>query len=65
MNVTSYITKDYENMSNWAICENEPKTNPINPNFKGKKTRRKEKGELCGKIEDLELLSAPAGLIGK
>jgi hypothetical protein len=38
------------------------------PNFRGKKTRRKEKGELCGmcgKIEDLELLSAPAGLIGK
>jgi len=27
MNVTSYITKEYENISNWAICENEPKTN--------------------------------------
>ena len=25
MNVTSYITKEYENKSNWAICENEPK----------------------------------------
>ncbi|MGB2806496.1 MAG: hypothetical protein WBC22_02055, partial [Sedimentisphaerales bacterium] len=29
MNVTYYITKGYENMSNWAICENEPKTHPI------------------------------------
>jgi hypothetical protein len=28
MNVTSILTKDYENISNWAICENEPKTNP-------------------------------------
>ena len=33
MNVTSYITKGYENISNWAICENEPKTNPNKPNF--------------------------------
>ena len=24
MNVTSIITKAYENISNWAICENEP-----------------------------------------
>jgi len=29
MNITSYITKEYENISNWAICENEPKTKPI------------------------------------
>jgi len=29
MNVTSIITKAYKNISNWAICENEPKTNPI------------------------------------
>ena len=35
MNVTSIITTDYENMSNWAICENEPKTNP---NFETTKT---------------------------
>ena len=33
MNVTSYITKEYENISNWAICENEPKTNPIQTQF--------------------------------
>ncbi len=24
MNVTSILTKEYENKSNWAICENEP-----------------------------------------
>ena len=29
MNVNKVLTKDYENKSNWAICENEPKTNPI------------------------------------
>ena len=30
MNVTNIITKDYENISNWAICENEPKqTQPV------------------------------------
>ena len=36
MNVTTYITKEYENISNWALYENEPKTNPNKPNFKGK-----------------------------
>ncbi len=47
MNVNKVLTKDYENMSNWAICENEPnfnpkqsQTNPIKPNFKGKKCSR-------------------------
>ena len=31
MNVTSIITKDYENMSNWAIYENEPKQTQFLP----------------------------------
>ena len=34
MNVTSLITVDYENKSNWTLGENEPKTNPIKPNFR-------------------------------
>ncbi|MHC4633065.1 MAG: hypothetical protein ACYS9C_17610, partial [Planctomycetota bacterium] len=38
MNVTSYITKEYENKSNWAICENKPNTKPNKPNFRGKTT---------------------------
>ena len=29
MNVNKVSTMDYENMSNWAICENEPNSNPI------------------------------------
>ena len=29
MNVTSLITVDYENKSNWTLGENEPNTNPI------------------------------------
>jgi hypothetical protein len=33
MNVTSYITKGYENKSNWAICENEPKQTQFKSNL--------------------------------
>jgi len=33
MNVTSLITVDYENKSDWTLGENEPNTNPIKPNF--------------------------------
>jgi len=40
MNVTSIITKAYENISNWAICENEPKTNPIKANLSRRSLRR-------------------------
>ena len=32
MNVTSLITADYENKTNWTLGENEPKTNPIKAN---------------------------------
>jgi len=32
MNVTSLITVEYENKSNWTLGENEPNTNPIKPN---------------------------------
>ena len=34
MNVTSLITVDYENKSNWKLDENKPNTNPIKPNFR-------------------------------
>jgi len=37
MNVSSVLTKDYENKSNWKLGENKANTNPIKPNFKGKK----------------------------
>ena len=33
MNVNKVLTKDYENMSNWAICENKPNTNPNKANL--------------------------------
>ena len=39
MNVTAALTKGYENKSNWAICENEPKTNPIKANIMPKQTQ--------------------------
>jgi hypothetical protein len=38
MNVNKVLTKDYGNNANWTLGENEPKTNPIKANFKGKKS---------------------------
>ena len=32
MNVNNYIIMDYENISNWAICENEPNQSQNEPN---------------------------------
>jgi len=32
MNVSAVLTKDYENIANWTLGENKPKTNPIKPN---------------------------------
>ena len=34
MNVSTVLTEDYENKSNWTLGENEPKTNPIKANFR-------------------------------
>jgi hypothetical protein len=34
MNVTSLITVDYENKSNWTLGENKPNTNPIQTQYK-------------------------------
>jgi len=33
MNLTSLITVNYENKSNWKLGENKPNTNPIKPNL--------------------------------
>ncbi len=33
MNVKSYNTKDYENISDWTLGENKPNSNPIKPNL--------------------------------
>jgi hypothetical protein len=34
MNVSPVVTRDYKKKPNWALGENEPKTNPIKANFK-------------------------------
>ncbi len=34
MFVKSYITKDYENISNWTLGQNKPNSNPIKTNFR-------------------------------
>ena len=33
MNVNKVLTKAYENIANWTLGENEPKTNPIKANL--------------------------------
>jgi len=33
VNVTSFMTKDYENISDWTLGENKPNSNPIKPNL--------------------------------
>ncbi len=33
MNVKSYNTMDYENLSDWTIGQSKPNSNPIKPNF--------------------------------
>ena len=32
MNVSSILTTDYENKSNWTLGQNKPNSNPIKPN---------------------------------
>ena len=32
MNVSSVLTRDYENKSNWTLGQNKPNSNPIKPN---------------------------------
>ncbi len=34
MNVKSYNTKDYENISDWTIGQSKPNSNPIKPNLR-------------------------------
>ena len=34
MNVTSFYTVDYENISDWTLGQNKPNSNPIKPNFR-------------------------------
>ena len=34
MNVKSYNTRAYENIANWTLGENKPKTNPISQRVK-------------------------------
>ena len=34
MNVTSIMTRDYENKSNWKLGENKPNSKPIKANTK-------------------------------
>jgi len=76
VNVTDALTKGYENKSNWAICENEPNSNPIQTQFQ----RQKYAAELslfmcrtrpimwdsCPRIIELSmrLLSASARICG-
>jgi len=39
MNVTSFHTREYENIANWTLGENKPNTNPIKANIMPKQTQ--------------------------
>ena len=41
MNVSSFLTKDYENKSNWKLGENKPNSKPIKANTKPKQSQNK------------------------
>ncbi len=34
MNINTYNTTNYKNISNWTIGQNKPNSNPIKPNFR-------------------------------
>jgi len=50
MDVNIVLTKDYENMSNWAICENKANSNPIRTQSNPKQTQYKVNFRFCGEI---------------
>ncbi len=52
MNVTTVVAKDYERNDIFAVPENKAKTNPIKPNFKGKKIC-----VLCGQLSAKKILA--------
>ena len=39
MNVTTFLTKDYENISNWTVDENKANTNPIRTQYEPNQTQ--------------------------
>ncbi|MBA7622503.1 hypothetical protein ES703_29880 [subsurface metagenome] len=41
MNINLYVTKDYENKSNWTLGENKPNSNPIRTQSNPKQTQNK------------------------
>ncbi len=55
MNVTSLITVDYENKSNWTLGENKPNSNPIKANLV---RLWRVYPPLAGRIQNVERLLA-------
>ena len=47
MNVNIYNTTDYENISDWTLGENKPNSNPIKPNSRKAKMKKKEVQMIC------------------
>ena len=41
INVSDYITKDYDEMDTWSIRKNKPNSNPIQTQFKANQTQNK------------------------
>ena len=68
MNVSSILTTDYENKSNWTLGENKPKTNPIKANFRKAKMNVKlyvikdYENELCQKLQKNKAKTNPISI---
>jgi len=63
MNVNKVLTKDYENKTLGEHGKNEPNTNPIKPNFRGKKmllrlTINTRRVSLCYYADEIEAPNA-------
>ena len=60
INVFPLLTKDYENISNWAICENEPNQSQTNPML-----ARHQCGGILNSLMIILLYCIPAYFIRK
>jgi len=47
MNVSSILTRDYENIANWTLGQNKPNSNPIQTQFKPNQTQLPQNQNVC------------------
>ncbi len=57
MNVSSVLTMNYENKSNWTLGENKPNSNPNKPNLKIPHALRLWKNGMCSDYKEIQRIS--------